>query len=85
MPIEGPVTELAPGDLLQLLHLSRRSGRRASGTWREVFGESAKAEEVFMAWYFARFVETLAASGKDAYELPMYVNAALPRPGPTPA
>ncbi len=40
MPIEGPVTELAPGDLLQLLYLSRRSGRlraeSGSGEWLEI-------------------------------------------------
>ena len=59
-------------------------GRQTSGTWREVFGESAQAEEVFMAWYFGRFVEALVESGKEAYPLPMYVNAALPRPGVEP-
>lgn len=37
-----------------------------------------------MAWHFARFVETLAAQGKAEYPLPMFVNAALIRPGHLP-
>ena len=46
-----------------------------SGTWTEVFG--ADAGECFMAWYFARAVETIAASGKAEYDLPCYANAWL--------
>ena len=34
-----------------------------------------------MAWHFARFTQHVAAAGKAAYRLPMYVNAALIRPG----
>jgi len=34
-----------------------------------------------MAWYFARFTNRVAESGKAQYQLPMYVNAALIRPG----
>ena len=68
----------------ELRRLWDDGGQRTSGTWREVFGESARAEEVFMAWYFARYVEAIVASGKEAYPLPMYVNAALPRPGVEP-
>src|SRR3981189_3255142 len=35
----------------------------------------------FMAWHFARHVERVASAGKKEYPLPMYVNAALIRPG----
>jgi len=35
---------------------------------------------IFMAWYFARFTNRVAESGKAQYQLPMYVNAALIRP-----
>jgi beta-galactosidase GanA len=52
-----------------------------AGTWTEVFGDGAAAEEVFMAWHFARFTQHVAAAGKAEYPLPMFVNAALVRPG----
>lgn len=54
------------------------------GTWEDVFGEGIHTEELFMAWHFARYVEYLAAAGKAAYPLPMFVNAALIRPGYAP-
>ena len=60
------------------------AGARRAGTWSEVFGSDSAGEEIFMAWYFARYVETVAAAGKQAYPLPMYVNAALIRPGHQP-
>ncbi len=59
-------------------------GFRASGTWAEVFGATIPAQEVFQAWYFATFADALARAGKQAYDLPMYVNVALNRPGKTP-
>lgn len=34
-----------------------------------------------MAWHFARYTDSVAAAGKREYPLPMYVNAALIRPG----
>ena len=34
-----------------------------------------------MAWHYARFANEIAAAGKAVYNLPMYVNAALNRPG----
>jgi beta-galactosidase GanA len=37
-----------------------------------------------MAWHYARYTERVAAAGKAAYPLPMFVNAALPRPGRRP-
>lgn len=54
-----------------------RQGRRASGTWSDVFGTDWQAEEVFMAWHFARYMEGLAAAGKRELALPMYVNGWL--------
>ena len=47
-------------------------------TWPEVFGDAA--DEVFMAWNYARFIQTVAEGGKQAYPLPMYVNCQLPAP-----
>src|SRR5436190_17956948 len=34
-----------------------------------------------MAWHFARYVNRVAELGKAEYPLPMFVNAALIRPG----
>ena len=51
------------------------AGSRRSGSWPEVFGEWA--DEVFMAWHTARYVDRVAAAGKEAYDLPMVANAWL--------
>lgn len=56
-------------------------------SWREVFGDGSS--EVFMAWRYAIFVNSVADAGKREYPLPMYVNAQLPalmeRPGEYPS
>jgi hypothetical protein len=48
------------------------------GTWAQVFGEDA--DETFMAWSVADYIEQVAAAGKQEYALPLYVNAALRDP-----
>ena len=60
------------------------AGGKRAGTWSEVFGTDAGSEEVFMAWHFARYVQQVASRGKAEYGLPMFVNAALIRPGHQP-
>jgi beta-galactosidase GanA len=57
------------------------SGRKTSGSWEAVFGRGLHTDELFMAWYFARYAERVARAGKAEYPLPMFVNAALIRPG----
>jgi beta-galactosidase GanA len=52
-------------------------GDKTSGTWTEVFGNSQRADEIFMAWHYARYVEAVTAAGKAAYNIPMYVNVWL--------
>lgn len=56
-------------------------------TWQQVFGEAAN--EVFMAWHYASYVQTIAEAGKRIYPLPLFVNAQLPafleRPGAYPS
>ena len=54
-----------------------RQGRRSAGSWAEVFGTDWQADEVFMAWHFGQYVETLAAAGKKVLALPMYANGWL--------
>jgi Domain of unknown function (DUF5597)/Glycosyl hydrolases family 35 len=52
---------------------------RQNGTWTDSFGEMAP--EAFSAWQVARYVDAVAAAGKKAYPLPMYVNNWLINPG----
>ena len=53
------------------------AGAKAAGTWAEVFGNTPKADEIFMAWRYAKFIQAVTARGKAAYDIPMYVNAWL--------
>ncbi|HEV3150663.1 MAG TPA: DUF5597 domain-containing protein, partial [Acidobacteriaceae bacterium] len=81
----GPV----PGEFLRYLdqhHLSlnpelrtlwEENGAKTSGTWTEVFGDSPRTDEIFMAWHYAKYVQAVAAKGKEVYGLPMYVNTWL--------
>lgn len=50
----------------------------AGHTWMDVFGD--RADEAFMAWFYGRFVDEVAAAGKREYDLPLYMNAELPAP-----
>ncbi|WP_198651622.1 DUF5597 domain-containing protein [Dyella sp. C11] len=45
-------------------------------TWSEVFGDAAN--EVFMAYHYAGYIDAVAAAGKAKYALPMYLNVQLP-------
>ncbi len=57
------------------------NGFKTSGTWEEIFGKGLNTDELFMAWYFGKYTDYVAEAGKREYPLPMYVNAALIRPG----
>ncbi|HEX4268476.1 MAG TPA: DUF5597 domain-containing protein [Steroidobacteraceae bacterium] len=46
--------------------------------WARAFGDSA--DEAFMAWYYARYIDRVAQAGKREYPLPLYMNAQLPAP-----
>ena len=48
-----------------------------TGNWETVFGKSLATDELFQAWYYAKYTNAVAAAGKKMYPLPMYVNAAL--------
>lgn len=69
--------KLAP----ELVSTWQAAGGRTSGTWAEVFGSAPAGEEIFMAWHFGLYVQTVTAAGKAELPLPMFVNAALIRPG----
>lgn len=57
------------------------NGFKADGTWEEVFGKGLHTDEIFMAWYFSIYTNAIIEAGKEIYPLPMFVNAALNRPG----
>ena len=81
-----------PAELLQHLQKNKESltpelrkawgdpGFKTSGTWEDVFDKGLQTDELFMAWYFAKYANAVAEAGKKEYPLPMYVNAALIRP-----
>lgn len=62
----------------------KATGKTGSGSWEQVFGKSDATDELWQAWSFGRFVEAVASAGQRVYPLPMYVNAALNRPGVAP-
>ena len=50
------------------------AGFRTSGTWEEVFGKVRAADEIFMAWNFARYIGRVVEAGKAEYPIPMFTN-----------
>ncbi len=58
----GPV----PAQLLKALNKTR------GGTWTEVFGGAA--DETFQAYTQARYINEIAAAGKQAFNIPFYCN-----------
>lgn len=57
------------------------AGGKMAGTWREVFGNSTAADEIFMAWNYARFMNHLALAGKAEDPVPVFTNTWLVQPG----
>ena len=54
------------------------NGYKTNGTWAEVFGESNfDAQNFFMSWQYATYINEISRRGKEIYNLPMYVNAWL--------
>jgi beta-galactosidase GanA len=68
----------------ELRALWRAHGSKTSGTWAQVFGDGDAGQEVFTAWFYARYADAVTRAGKAAYPLPMYVNVALNRTGKAP-
>lgn len=54
------------------------NGRKTKGTWSELFADNMKsAENFFMSWQYAGYMNEICKMGKKEYPLPMYVNAWL--------
>jgi hypothetical protein len=66
--------------LPELRKVWEAAGAKTAGTWAEVFGNGASADEIFMAWNYARYINRVAEAGKAEYPLPMFVNAWIVQP-----
>lgn len=78
--------EKVPSNLLEVLYREwnnlrpelqenlRSCSKESIGSWPEVFGWSRQTDELFMAYYYALYVEQVASTGKKAYPLPLYTN-----------
>ena len=60
-----------PQTLLKALSIKQQ------GSWEEVFGTDCYADENFMAWHYACYVEHLAQAARRIHNMPLYVNAAM--------
>ncbi len=92
----GKFNENVPVEFMEYLTLNKNhlvpefrliwkeNGFKTKGSWEEVFGKGLHADEIFMAWYFSRYTNAVIEAGKSVYPLPMFVNAALNRPGKKP-
>ena len=76
--------EASSVDETALHRLWKEHGSKHSGAWSDLFGESDAAAEIFQAWHYAQYANAIATAGKAEYPLPMYVNAAMNRPGKIP-
>ena len=68
---DGPV----PAEVLKAMG---QTPAAPGASWEQVFGPEAEVN--FHAWAVAKYVGQVAAAGKAAYPLPLYVNAALRDP-----
>lgn len=68
----------------EFLRVWEANGFKSKGNWEAIFGKGLHTDEIFMAYYFARYADQICAAGKQEYDLPAFVNAALNRPGRKP-
>ncbi len=88
--------ENVPAELIEYLEKNKENlvpeffkvwagnGFKTSGSWEDIFGKGIHTDEIFMAWFYSKYVNEVIGAGKSIYPLPMYVNAALIRPGRQP-
>ncbi|WP_163393406.1 DUF5597 domain-containing protein [Flavobacterium limi] len=64
----------------EFLEVWKKNGFKISGNWEQIFGKGLQTDEIFMAWFFAKFTNRIAKAGKEKYAIPLFVNAALNAP-----
>jgi beta-galactosidase GanA len=52
-----------------------QSNFKKKGTWKEVFGDTPESKAFFTTWQYATYINFIAKSGREQYNLPMMVNA----------
>ena len=55
-------------------------GAKTMGTWTDLFGTTPAADEIFMAWHYARYMDRLTELGKAEYALPVFTNTWIVQP-----
>jgi hypothetical protein len=69
----------------------KANGYKTTGSWEDVFGKSVLikenwkalsylAEELFTVYYYSKYIGAVATAGKEAYPIPLYVNAWIKQP-----
>lgn len=48
---------------------------KTKGTWTDIFGNTPEAKAFFTTWQYATYINFVAKSGREQYNLPMMVNA----------
>jgi len=62
----------------EMKYVWQKNGSRTKGTWSEIFADTMKsAQNFFMTWQYARYINEICRLGKKELNLPMYVNAWL--------
>ena len=55
------------------------NGDKTSGTWTELFG-TGMADELFMAWNYAHYMNQVTKAGKAEYPVPVFTNTWIVQP-----
>jgi beta-galactosidase GanA len=54
------------------------NGSKTKGNWAQLFGEhNYDAQNFFLTWHYASYIEDISRQGRAVYNLPMYANAWL--------
>jgi beta-galactosidase GanA len=68
----------------EFLNIWKSNGYKTTGNWEEIFGKGLHTDEIFMAYFYAKFTNIITEAAKKIYPLPMFVNAALNKAGREP-
>ncbi len=55
------------------------NGDKTNGSWEDVFG-IGMADEIFMAWNYARYMNQVTQAGKTEYPVPVFTNTWIVQP-----
>jgi hypothetical protein len=64
----------------QLIELWSTTNFNTKGNWEQVFGKNPFTGELFMAWYYAHYMNKMALAGKNEWPLPVITNSWIVQP-----